>query len=569
MGEGTNDVQGRRRQLQQTLAGQWEWELRESPEFATTIGDYRYNDRWSDLSLAHVDRLQLDLAAWLARFEALDTAGLAEREMLDHRLMVRNLRERLEVIAFRDHEMAVDQLDGIHLELAQLPTLAPFESVQHYEDYVARLQAIPRLMDDLIEVLRQGARDRLVPPRYLLEKTVTQCLGIAGPAGEGNVFGRPVAAMPASMPRAEQARLRAAVIAEVDGTVRPAYVRLSAFIRNEYAAQGRAEPGIWSLPDGDARYRSCIRRLTTTDLGPDEIHELGLAEVARIEAEQTGIARGLGFASLEAFRRSLTTEVKLIPTSREQILSTYRRYVEQMSAALPKLFGRLPDTGLDVRSTQEYRENEAAAAEYYQGTPDGSRPGIFYVNTGDHENRSLLGAESTAYHEAVPGHHLQCSIAQRLQDLPPFRRHAYYGAYVEGWALYAERLGKDAGFYQDPYSDFGRLADELLRAVRLVVDTGVHHRRWTRVQMLEYFRMHTAGPEPDSQAEVDRYLVLPAQALTYKLGQLAILALRARAQEALGPRFDIRAFHDEILGGGPLPLDVLEERIRAWIQHEA
>jgi uncharacterized protein (DUF885 family) len=303
-------------------------------------------------------------------------------------------------------------------------------------------------------------------------------------------------------------------------------------------------------------------------MDPEAIHEVGLDQVARIEAQQSAIAKDLGFSDLKAFRESLKTNRKLVPDSREQIVDTYRRYIRQMESELPKLFGLLPTVGLDVRPVQEYREKEAAAAEYHPGTPDGSRSGVVYVNTGDHEQRSLIGVESAAYHEGLPGHHMQISIAQTLRGLPPFRQHAYYGAYIEGWALYSELLGKDIGFYQDPYSDFGRLSNELLRAVRLVLDTGVHHKRWTREQMVDYFREHSSEDEPDLQAEVDRYIVLPAQALTYKLGQLAILALRDRAKGKLGVRYDIRAFHDQILDGGALPLDVLEERVTAWIESQ-
>jgi uncharacterized protein (DUF885 family) len=480
--------------------------------------------------------------------------------------MVRELRERLEEIEFKTFEMPVDQLDGIHLALAQFVAIAPFDSVTQYDQYIARLHALPRLLDQAAEVLRQGGRDRLVPPRYLLEKTVEQCRAIAEPAGEANVFGRPAAEIPDSFPRSHRGRLREAVIAAVDVRVRPAYAKLADFIASDYAPRGRTEHGVWSLPDGDARYRFAVRRLTTTEMDPDTIYALGVEEVARIEAEQASIAQDLGFSDLQSFRRSLKVDPRLVPGSRQEILDTYQRYLRQMTVALPTLFGLLPTCPFEIRPMQEYREKESAGAEYWPGTPDGSRAGIVYINTGDHEHRTLIGAEATAYHEALPGHHLQVSIAQTLTGMPPFRQHAYYGAYTEGWALYSERLGKEIGFYQDPYSDFGRLSEELLRAARLVVDTGIHHKRWTRQQAVDYLREHSSADEPDVQAEIDRYIVLPAQALTYKLGQLEILRLRAAAQEELGPRHDIRAFHDKILDGGALPLDVLSERVGAWIE---
>lgn len=561
-----DDLEERRLRLETAIAGQWEYELRESPEFATTIGDYRYNDRWSDMSPEHVEEQKRDLAGWLARFEAIDTTGLTEQEQLNHRLMMRNLRESLEHFEYKFHEMPLDQLDGVHLTLAQFVTNIPFDSVDHYEDYLKRLHSLPSVVDQVIEVLKQGASDRLMPPRYLLEKTVTQCRDIAGPAGEGNVFGRPAAEMPGSIGIADRERLRDHLIRAVDGKVRPAYVKLAEFVAREYAPKGRTESGIWSLPEGDARYQVLVRRLTTTSLQPEEIHELGLREVARIEEQQTAIAKEFGFSDLQGFRASLRAHPKLVPVSREQILEVYNRYIEQMRPQLPKLFGLLPKTPLEVRPMQEYREKEAAAAEYFPGTPDGSRPGVVYINTGDHEHRSLMGAESTAYHEALPGHHLQTAIAQTLEELPPFRQHAYYGAYIEGWALYCEQLGKDIGFYEDPYSDFGRLSDELLRAARLVLDTGVHHKRWTREQMVDYFHEHSSEDEPDIQAETDRYIVLPAQALSYKLGQLAILGLRECARQELDSHYDVRAFHDKILDGGALPLDVLDARVTAWIE---
>ena len=567
-GTDVKTIEERRQQLRSAIGEEWEYELREAPEFATIIGDYRYNDRWSDPSLSHVEQQKRDLADWLSRFEAIDATGFPEQEVLDHRLMVRDLKERLEAIELKNHEMLIDQLDGVHLMLAQLPSLAPFDSAEHYEDYITRLHKLPHLLEQVIEVLKQGAEDELTQPRYLLEKTFSQCRSIAEPPADANVFGRPATSVPHSIAAADRQRLYDELVSAVEEQVRPAYQKLASFIADEYAPRGRIEPGLWALPDGDARYRFHIRELTTTNMDPDAIHSLGLQEVARIESEQLAIARDLGFSDLKTFRESLRTNQKLIPTSREQILDTYRHYIDQMESELPKLFGLLPKTRLEVRSVQEYREKEAAGAEYYQGTPDGSRPGIVYVNTADREHRSLISAESTAYHEGLPGHHLQISIAQSLPDLPPFRQQASYIAYMEGWALYSERLGKDIGFYQDPYSDFGRLSGELLRAVRLVLDTGVHHQRWTRQQMVDYFREHSSAAEPDLQAEIDRYIAHPAQALTYKLGQLEILKLRKRAQKELGSYYDVRTFHDKMLDGGALPLNVLHERVSAWIERQ-
>jgi len=562
----TNDLTGRRHQVDQLLDEQWQYTLRESPEFATIIGDLRYNDKLTDYSLAHIEQQRKDTEAFLAKFEAIDTTGFPEQELLSQELMVRNLKENLESTSLKLYLMPEDQFGGAHLGLAEFVPQIPFDTTKEYEDYIARLHQVPRVINQLIEVLQEGKREGMLPPKLLLEKVVTQIQSIAGPAGEVNAFGMPAAKFPAAVPAADQKRLHDAIVKTVDTEVRPAYSKLGDYIGKEYAPFGRTDPGYWALPNGDALYRFAVKQQTTTDLDPESIHELGLKEVERIHAEMLVIAKQQGFADRKSFQASLKTNPKLIPTSREDILNTYRGYIAGMQPELPKLFGLLPKTKVEVRPTQEYREAEAAAAEYNQGTPDGSRPGIVYVNTGDYEHRSKLSAESTSYHEGVPGHHMQISIAQTLPGLPPFRQQAGYTAYQEGWALYSERLGKDIGFYKDPLSDYGRLSDELLRACRLVLDTGVHYKHWTREQMIAYFRENSNEDEPDIQAETDRYIASPGQALAYKLGQLKILELRSRAEKELGSKYDIRAFHDEILDGGALPLDVLDARTTAWIQ---
>jgi len=560
------DLASRRQALNQLLDQQWQYTLKESPELATIIGDYRYNDKFSDYSLAHIVEQRKQTEAFLKRFEAIDTTGFPEQELLNKQLMVHNLKESLEVTSLKLYLMPEDQFGGAHLQLAEFVPLIPFNTTKQYEDYLARLHQVPRIMDQLIEILEQGKRDKMMPPRFLLDKVVTQIQSIDTPAGEASAFGTPVAKFPAAVPAADQKRLHDAIIAAIDTEVRPAYVKLGNYIAKDYAPYGRTEPGLWSLPNGEALYRFAIRQQTTTGMDPEAIHELGLKEVERIHADMLVIAKSQGFADLHTFQASLKTNPKLIPTSREDILNTYRGYIAGMQPELPKLFGLLPKTKVEVKPVQDYREKEAAAAEYNQGTPDGSRPGVVYVNTSDFAHRSKLTMESTSYHEAIPGHHMQISIAQTLPGLPPFRQEGGYTAYVEGWALYAERLGKDIGFYKDPLSDYGRLSDELLRACRLVLDTGVHYKHWNREQMITYFRENSNEDEPDVQAETDRYIAMPGQALAYKLGQLKILELRGRAQQELGAQYDIRAFHDEILNGGALPLDVLETRVTTWIQ---
>ena len=555
----------RRAALNSLLEEQWQYTLKDSPELATIIGDLRYNDRFSDASLEHVAQQTKDSEAFLKRFEAIDTTGFPEQELLNKQLMVRNLKEGLEANSLKLYLMPEDQFGGVHLQLAGFVSAIPFDNTKEYEDYLARLRQVPHLLDQVITVLEKGKQEKMMPPAFLLDKVVTQINSIETPAGEACVFGEPVKKFPAAVSAADQKRLHDAIVAAIDNEVRPAYRKLGAYIAKDYAPYGRKDPGLWSLPNGDALYRFAVKQQTTTAMDPQAIHELGLREVDRIHADMLVIAKSQGFTDRKSFQESLKTNPKLIPTSREDILNTYRGYIAGMQPELPRLFGLQAKTKVEVRAVEAFREKEAAAAEYHQGTPDGSRPGIVFVNTGDFAHRSKLSMESTSYHEAIPGHHMQISIAQTLPGLPPFRQQGGYTAYVEGWALYSERLGKDIGFYKDPLSDYGRLSDELLRACRLVLDTGVHYKHWTREQMITFFRENSNEDEPDVQAETDRYIAMPGQALAYKLGQLKILELRTRAEKELGPKYDIRAFHDEILNGGALPLDVLDSRTTAWI----
>lgn len=559
------DVTARVAAQNKLLDEQWQHTLENAPEYATILGDLRYNDRFSDLSLAHAQAEYRWTGDFLRRFQAIDTRGFSDNDKLNHELMVRQLKDAMRAHELKLDEMPLDQMNGIHLQLAGFISSIPFDNTKEYEDYLARLKAVPAAFDQVADVARQGLRDRMMPPKYLLEAVVKQIDAIGKPAGMDSVFAEPLKHFPASVSAADQARLKQAILAAIDQDVRPAYAKLGTFVARDYAPHGRLQPGVWDLPNGDAIYRFDVQQMTTTDQTPEQIHELGLKEVARIEGEMTKIAHAQGYKDLAAFRAALKTNPKVHATSREDILNRYRGYLAQMQPELPKLFGLLPKTKVVVVPVEPFREKEAAAAEYHQGTPDGSRPGQIFVNTGDFAHRSVLTIESTAYHEGIPGHHMQISIAQTLPKLPPFRQQGGYTAYVEGWALYAEQLGKDIGFYKDPLSDYGRLSDELLRADRLVLDTGVHYKHWTRQQMVDFFHAHSSEDEPDVQAETDRYITWPGQALAYKMGELKILQLRARAKRELGKRFDIRAFHDEILDGGALPLDVLEQRVDGWI----
>ncbi|QJP47559.1 DUF885 family protein [Xylella fastidiosa subsp. multiplex] len=554
------------RAFDQLLNEQWQYELAHSPEFASIIGDKRYNDRWSDYSSAAVAADRQATVGFLAKFQKVNAAALDGQRQLSLILMQRQLQDHLEAIRLRLHEMLLEPVGGVHLELASDADMFPFDDIKDYRDYIKRLQRVPALIDQVIEISRQGAQDGLTQPRYLLKTLPAQIRKIAEAAGADSPFASPLKMLDQVVTDAAQrAQLRAALITAIDQQVRPAYETLAAFVQNEYAAKGREHEGLWSLPDGEARYRFAIHTQTTTDHSPEDIHRIGLREVARIEGEMTAIAISIGYKDLASFRKAVASDKAHFAEDDEQILGLYRGYIAGMHVALPKLFedGDLPKTPLEVRAMPAFRR-EAPGAEYLQGTPEGSKPAIVMVNTNDAIERTLVNVETTAYHEGVPGHHLQISLAQRL-PLPPFRQHAGYNAYVEGWALYAERLGKEAGFFKDPYSDYGRLAGELLRANRLVLDTGVHYKRWTRQQMVDFFHAHPSDDEPSIQAETDRYIVWPGQALGYKLGEMQILRLRAKAEKVLGARFDLRAFHDVVLGGGAMPLDVLAQRIDAWI----
>ncbi len=539
---------------------QYESDLRNFPERATAFGDYRYNDQLDDYSLGAIAQRHKTNEAFLARLEAVPTAGFPDQDQLSHDVMARVLHQRIADFNLKEYEMPVNQMNGVHTELADLPLSVPLDSLKHYEDYVARLRQIPAALDHTSDVLRAGMRDKLMPVRFLLEKIPVQCEGII----QADPFLQPTKKYPADISAEEQKRLTQEITDAIHKDVIPAYRTFAAFVRTEYAPQGRTSLAVTSLPDGEKRYENDIYGRTTTRMTAEEIHQLGLREIDRIEGEMTAIAKKEGFADLAAFRASIAKNPKYIPTSAEQILDDFRHYIAEMEPKLPELFTLLPKSPVTVEAIPAFQA--ASATHYVTGTPDGKRPGRVVVATSDFAKRSLVGDEAIAYHEGIPGHHLQLSVQQQLTGLPKFRLHGLgFNAYIEGWALYAEQLGKEVGLYQDPVSDYGRLSSELFRAVRLVVDTGIHSKGWTREQVVEFFRKSGAVDEPTIQSETDRYIAWPAQALSYKLGQLQFRELRERARRELGAKFDIRTFHAEMINGGTLPLDLLEARTAKWI----
>jgi uncharacterized protein (DUF885 family) len=539
---------------------QYESDLRYLPERATSFGDYRYNDKLDDYSLDGVMQRHKTDEMFAARLAAIPTTGFTDQDELSHDLLIRVLQQRTSDFDFKEYEMPINQQNGIHTRLADLPLSVPLDSVKHYEDYIARLHQIPGALAQTTEVLRAGMKDQLMPVRFLAEKIPAQCQGII----DADPFLLPVKKYPPNISAADQKRLTQEINDAVNNEVLPAYKSFAEFVRTKYAPEGRTTLAITSLPGGEKRYQNNIYGRTTTHMTPDEIHQLGLREIDRIEKEMTAVAKKAGFADLASFRDSLKTNPKYIPTSAEQILDDFRRYIAQMEPKLPQLFTLLPKSPVTVEAIPAFQS--AAATHYVTGTPDGQRPGRVVVATSNFAERKLIGDESTAYHEAIPGHHMQLSVQQQLTGLPKFRLHSLgFNAYIEGWALYAEQLGKEVGFYQDPVSDYGRLSSELFRAVRLVVDTGIHSKGWTRDQVVDFFRKSGAVDEPTIQTETDRYISWPAQALSYKLGQLKFRELRERAEKKLGPKFDVRRFHDEMLDGGTLPLDMLDARTDKWI----
>jgi uncharacterized protein (DUF885 family) len=558
-------LEDRRKALNRVFNDYWEDNLRHSPEFASSIGDKRYNDQISDYSVKAFNEGLAREQGFLMRLAAIDTTGFTSQEIVSRDLLLRQFTEDQESAEFKEWEFQINQMGGIHTTFPQLVPQLSFTEVKDYDDWIARLHAIPKAFEQATQDMSIGVEEHRVPPKFLLEKALDQVKEMAHQKPEDSPLAMPLKNFPASIPAPEQTRIKQEMLDAIGKEVLPAYLRLQRFLEVTYVPAGREEPGISSLPDGAKYYEFLIRRTTTTKLTAEQIHQIGLDEVKRDEAEMLAIAQKLCFQDWKSFRASLKTNPKLKATSREQLLDAYRQVLKPMQAKLPELFGRLPKAPFEVAPVPDFLEKTSAPAYYEAGTPDGSRPGRLRIDTYNATDRNLYSVEDIAYHEGIPGHHLQISISQELTDIPAFRKFGSYTAYQEGWGLYAERLGKDVGFYTDPYSDYGRLDGDIWRAIRLVVDTGVHSKHWTRQQMVDFFHDHSSVDETSIQAEVDRYIAWPSQALAYKVGQLKILELRERAKKELGAKFDIRGFHDQVLDSGALPLDVLETRIDDWI----
>jgi uncharacterized protein (DUF885 family) len=555
------------RQLHQLFDEEWERALRDSPESASYFGDARYNDRWTDLSPAAIEAREQADRATLKELALIPRGKLPPAEQVNYDLFKRQYELSVDYQRFKLDQMPLSPTnwDGFG-SATTLARIMPLATVKDYEDWLRRLQAYGALVDQNIALMRQGMQEGRVPAREPMQRIPAQVRAYAAGKPEDSPLYAPFTRIPAAIAPADAERLRAAGAAAVRDTVNPAWRRLGEFLEKEYLPACRASFAAEALPDGVAYYALRVRHMTTTELTPDQIHEIGLKEVARIRAEMERIMAQVKFkGSLPEFFRFLRSDKRFFFKTGQELFDAYALLTKRIDPELVKLFGRLPRTPYGLVAIPEGEAPNATTA-YYQGpSDDGSRAGYYYVNLYKPETRPKWEMEALSVHEAVPGHHLQIALARELGDLPKFRRLGGYTAFVEGWGLYSESLGGELGLYRDPYSRFGQLTYEMWRAVRLVVDTGLHHKGWTRQQAIGYFKANAAKTENDIAVEVDRYISWPGQALAYKIGELKIQELRARAKAKLGDAFDVRHFHDVVLGNGAVPLDVLESVVDAWI----
>ena len=557
-------------QLHQLFDQDWERGLKDYPEGATFLGDARYNDRWTDWSPAAIEARNAADRAVLDKLAKIPRAKLPPAEQVNYDLFKQQYEFAVAFQRFRLEQVPLSPIgfDGFG-SAATLATLQPFATTGDYEKWLKRLQAYGTLVDQNMALMRAGMAGKRMPSREPMTRLVAQLKGFATDTVEDNPLYAPLKTIPAAVPAADAGRLRAQAAAAIRDVVNPAWQRFNAFYDKEYLPACRATIAAEDFPDGEALYAMLVRLRTTTELTPDQIHAIGLSEVARIRAEMEKIREQVKFkGDLQAFFKFLRTDKQFYFKTGEELLAAYRVLAKKIDPQLVKMFATLPRTPYGVEAVPALEAPNQTTAYYRQPSEDGSRAGYFYANLYKPETRPKWEMEALSAHEAVPGHHLQIAIGQELGELPKFRRQAGYTAFVEGWALYSESLGGELGLYTDPYSKFGQLTYEMWRAVRLVVDTGIHHKGWTRQQAIDFFKANAAKTDNDIAVEVDRYISWPGQALGYKLGELRIKALRARAREALGDKFDVRRFHDVVLGNGAVPLDVLERYVDAWIAAE-
>jgi uncharacterized protein (DUF885 family) len=548
---------------------EWEWGLKEFPERATTLGDPRYNDRLTDLSLEAIDRRHQHSKDALARVKKIDRDALTEDDRLSYDLFARELERSIEGARFPTELMPINQQEGIHKDFAILSTLTQFRTVKDYRDYLARLSAFPKQVDQTIALMEKGKQKGWVQPGVPLRDVPDAIRAQIFPDPEKSAHYKPFEKFPEGISDADREALRIEGRRRIANEVFPAYLKLYTYFTRDYLSAARKDIAASSLPDGEAYYAYAIRYHTTTDKTAKEIHQTGLAEVARIRKQMEEIIRQVKFkGNFDAFLKFLRTDPRFYYKTATDLLQGYRDICKRIDPELIRFFGTLPRTPYGVIPTPDFEAPTSTTAYYRPGSPEAPRPGYFVANTYRLETRPKYEMEALTSHEAVPGHHLQIALAQELTGLPKFRRHGAFTAFVEGWGLYSESLGDEIGLYTDPYSKFGQLTYEMWRAARLVVDTGMHAFNWDRKRAIDFMRANTAKTEHDITVEVDRYIVWPGQALAYKTGELKFKELRARAKQALGDQFDVRKFHDAVLLGGALPLDILDQRIDSWIARE-
>ena len=558
------------RKLADLVDAYFEEQLKLNPLLATSIGDPRYNDRFEvTISPEWRARDEKVEREFLERVRAIDPRLLSGQDALTYEIF-KSAREReIEGFRFPGHLIPVNQFYSVPNSFAQLGSgngLHPFKTVKDYEDFLKRVNGFVAWTDQAIVNMREGIAKGYTLPKVLVERTLPQLAAQIVEKPEDSLYWGPVKNLPASFTAEEQARLTTAYRAAIATQVIPSYRRLHEFLQDEYLPKARTSVGLDALPDGKAWYEYNVRNITTTDYTPAQIHEIGLREVERIHGEMRKVMQQVGFeGSLDDFFRFVNTDDRFVHPSREALVAGYVDIKKRVDPQLPKLFEILPNADYEVRAVEPFREKSAAGGQYQAASEDGSRPGIFYANAYDLKARPKWAMEALSLHEGNPGHHFQISIQREQKNLPRFRRFGGYTAYSEGWGLYAESLGPELGVYTDPYQYFGRLEGELFRAIRLVVDTGLHSKGWTREQVLEYIDANSATSDARRIAETERYIAIPGQAVAYKIGQLKISELRARAERELGDRFDVRKFHTAVLADGALPLDVLEAKIERWI----
>lgn len=557
------------KKLHQLFDSDWQWSLREYPEAATLLGDNRYNDRLADYSIEAIARIKSHEREMLDQIQKIDRAKLSGQDVISYDLFLRDKRLSVEGQRFPFEFMPLDQMNGVQISFGQLVRSTPFRNQKDYEDYTARLSAFPKQIDQLIELMNRGIESKWLPPAVPLRSVPDQIEGQISDDPSASPYFKPFASFPEEVPAGARPSLIEAGRKAIAQSLNPALNKLHQFIKQSYLPACRKDIGASSLPDGEAFYQYAIKRHTTTNLSAREIHDIGNREVARIRKQMEAIIRQVGFqGSFQDFLSYLRTDRRFYYAKAEDLVAGYSLIAKRADGKLPELFAELPRTPYGIMVIPDYEAPAQATAYYQPGAADGSRAGFFMVNTYKLDTRPRYEMEALTFHESVPGHHLQIARAQELKGLPDFRRNAGYTAYVEGWGLYAESLGSEMGFYTDPYSKFGQLTYEMWRACRLVVDTGMHAFGWSRQQAIDFMKQNTAKTENDIIVEVDRYIVWPGQALAYKIGELKIKELRARASKELGPQFDVRRFHNALLDDGPLPLDLLEQRITNWIAEQ-